>query len=151
MKKIADADRQENPRKKGKKEKVAQIGIFFVVGGKPLVEGIPWLENPSISGFRTYAVGHPDFWQRLQQSGAVPMEMQYEDVPRGRVNYMDATGRFTLLADNCIIKSKPLVRKIMAVLGLPKQTTVVRDLHYRCAACMGKVPSRKQQKADWDF
>jgi hypothetical protein len=80
-----------------------------------------------------------------------PMDVPYEDCPRGRVNPFDATGRFTLLADKCIIKSKPLVRKIMAALGLPKDAEVVRDLHYRCAACMGKVPTRKQEKEDWDF
>jgi hypothetical protein len=112
---------------------------------------MPWMENPSISGFRTYAVVHLAYWFRLQQLGAAPMDMSYEDAPRGRVNYMDATGRFTLLADKRIIKSKPLIRKIMAALGLPKGTRVVTDSHYKCAVCMGKVPSTRQVAQDWDF
>jgi len=82
---------------------------------------------------------------------AAPKDMPYEDCPRGRVNRFDATGRFTLLADRCIIKSKPLLSEIMAGFGLPKGTAVMRDLHYRCAACMGKVPTREQEKEDWDF
>jgi hypothetical protein len=140
----------ESTPKRGVK-KVPMVGLLFAVGGKPLVEGIPWKENPSIAGFRTYAVGHPDFWSRLQEAGAVPGDLEYEDVPRGRVNRMDPTGRFTLLADRCITRSKPPVRKITAALALPKDTRVVTDLHYKCGACMGKVPTRKQEKEDWDF
>lgn len=128
-----------------------RVGLFFVVNGKPCIEGIPWTENPSVSGFRTYAVEHRDFWQRLQELRAVRRDIHYEDAPRGRVNYTDATGRFTLLADRCITESKPLLDRIMAAFGLPKGTTVMRDLHYRCAACMGKVPTKKQEEEDWNF
>jgi len=45
---------------------VPKVGLFFVVDRKPFVEGIPWTENPSVSGFRTYPVGHPEFWVRLR-------------------------------------------------------------------------------------
>lgn len=58
----------------------------------------------------------------------------------------DATGRFTLLADSCMIESKPLLSKIMAPFGLPKGTAVMRDLQYRCAACMGNVPIRAGER-----
>ena len=149
MKQFSAAEREIIQRKKAKK-KVPQVGLFFVVAGQPWVEGNPWTKNPSVSGFRTYPVGHPEYWTRLQSANAAPKDMPYEDVPRGRVNYMDATRRFTLLADKCIIKSKPLVRRIIVALGLPKDTAVVRDLHYRCAACMGKIPTGKQEKEDWD-
>ena len=73
------------------------------------------------------------------------------DAPRGRVNYLDTTGCFALLADRCIIRKKRLVRKIMAILGLPKATTVLRDLHDKCAVCVGRVPTREQEEKDWDF
>ena len=137
--------------RRNRKTKVPQVGLFFVVGGKPFVEGIPWSENPSVGGFRTFGVGHPDYWRRLQDLGVAPREIPYEDVPRGRVNYLDATGRFPLLADKCIIKRKQLVRRIMAALCLPKGTAVLRDLHYKCAVCMGKVATRQQEREDWDF
>ena len=128
-----------------------KVGLFFVVDGKPIVDGLPWTEVPSLAGFRTFALGHSEFWARLQQGGAVPRGMPYEDCPRGRVNRFDATGRFILLADRCIIKSKPMVRKIMAEFGLPRGTRVAADSHYKCAVCMGKVPTRKQEAEDWDF
>ena len=52
-----------------KKRNVPKVGLFFVVNGKPCVEGIPWNEIPSVAGFRTYAVGHPEYWVQLQQLG----------------------------------------------------------------------------------
>jgi hypothetical protein len=39
----------------------------------------------------------------------------------------------------------------MAALKLPKGTGVVTDSHYKCAACVGKVPTRKQEEEDWNF
>ncbi len=47
------------------KTKFPHAGLFYVADGKPWVEGAPWEENPSVSGFRTYRVGHPDFWMHL--------------------------------------------------------------------------------------
>jgi len=55
------------------------------------------------------------------------------------------------VANRCILKSQPMVRKIMAALGLPRGTRVAADSHYQCAVCMGKVPTRKQEAEDWDF
>jgi len=133
------------------KANVPRVGLFFVVNGKPFVDGLLWTEVPSLAGFRTSALGHPEFGARLQQGGVVPQGMPYEDCPRGRVNRFDATGRFTLLADRCILKSKPMVSKIMAALGLPRGTRVAADSHYQCAVCMGRVPTRKQEHVDWDF
>jgi len=55
------------------------------------------------------------------------------------------------VANRCILKSQPMVRKIIAALGLPRGTKAARDSHYKCAVCMVKVPTRKQEAEDWDF
>ncbi len=149
--KPAAAGHEEIRRHKPKKAKVPMVGLFFVVDGKPWVEGMPFAENPSVSGFRTYGVDHPDFWRCLQDSGAASKDMPYEEVPRGRVNFEDASGRFTLFADRLIIRRKQLVRNIMAALALPKDTRVVTDAHYKCAVCTGKRPTRRQEREDWGF
>ena len=141
----------KKPTADAKKANVPRVGLFFVVNGEPIVDGLPWTEVPSLAGFRTSALGHPEFWARLQQGGVVAQGMPYEDCPRGRVNRFDATGLFTLLADRCILKSKPMVRKIMAALGLPRGTRVATGSHYKCAVCMGKAPTRKQEAEGWDF
>jgi len=53
------------------------------------------------------------------------------------------------MADRCITRNKRLVARIMSGLHLPKNTNVETDSHYRCAACMGKKPARRQEKEDW--
>jgi hypothetical protein len=136
MRKFTAAGREEIRRQDAKKVNVPKVGIFFVVNGKPWAEGLPWTENPSCAGLWTYAVDHPDYWGRLQVVGAVPKDMPYDDAPRGRVDYEDASRRFTVFADRCIIKNKRLVSKIMNELSLPKETRVLPDDHYRCPKCL---------------
>lgn len=133
-----------------KKANVRQVGLFFVLGGRPFINGQPWAEVPSVAGFRTSALGHPEFWERLQEGGAVPSDMPYEDCARGRVNYEDASRKFNLLADTCIIRNKRLIGRIMARLRLPKNTRALTDSHYRCEKCLGKKTTSKQQERDWD-
>ncbi len=151
MRKFTAAEREKIRMQETNKAKVPRVGLFFVVGGKPWVHGVPWTEVLSHAGFRTCALGHPDYWRRLLEANAVPRGLEYEDAPRGRVNYHDGSGRFTLFADRCIIKSKRLVTRIMRKLCLPKDTNVDTDSHYCCARCTGKKPTRKQEREDWDF
>ena len=69
--------------------------------------------------------------------GAVPSE-EYEEYPRGRVAYDTKTGKFTLLADKCILGKKSIVRKIVSVMKLPVGTETDTDPHYRCFRCLGR-------------
>jgi hypothetical protein len=135
---------------KAQKGKVPLVGLFFVVNGKPFVDGLPWTEVPSVAGFRTYGVGHPEYWHRLQGVGAVPLDLQYDETPRGRVNYADASGRFMLFADRCLITDNRLVSAIMNELKLPIGTRCAADDRYRCPTCAPRR-SREQEKDDWDF
>jgi hypothetical protein len=135
-----------------KSTKVPKVGCFFVVNGKPWVEGFPWTENLTVGGFRTYAVGHPEYWQRLQGLGVAPKDMPYERFPRGRVNYEDASDSFTLLADSCIVRKKTLVSAIMNELHLPRGTRVLTDDGYRCPKCFRERSTpKKGEEEDWDF
>lgn len=87
----------------------------------------------------------------MQDLGSVPRGLEYDEAPRGCVNYEDACGRFTLFADRCIIRDKELVSRIIEELSLPRDTRVLPDDHYRCPHCLGKMPARKQEEKDWDF
>ena len=134
-----------------KAAKVPGVGIFFVVNAKPWLQWIPWTENGSYAGFRTYGVGHPEFWRFLLKADAVPRNMRSEEAARGRVNYHDAIGRFTLFADRCIIKSKRQIRAIMTELNLPPGTSVLADDHYQCQKCMRRRPPRRELDEEWDY
>jgi hypothetical protein len=118
-----------------RKAKVPEVGLFFMVGRKPFVAGLPWTEIPSVAGFRTHSVDHYEYWRRLQEVGAAPRDLEYDEAARGRVNYEDAGRRFTLFADRCIIKNKRQVSAIMNELNLPRGRRVLADDHYRCLMC----------------
>jgi len=123
---------------KAQNRKVPQVGLFFLLKGKLLVDGLPWTEVPNVARFRTYCVGHPEYWRRLKEDGAVPKDMSCEECPRGRVNYDKASGRFTLFADRCIIKDYRLVSAIMNEFNLPMGTRALADDLYRCPDCLPK-------------
>jgi len=78
-------------------------------------------------------------------------ETQTPVCARGGFSYEDASGKFTLFADRCIIKDKRAVGKIMNELSLPKGTRVLPDDHYRCPRCLREKPNRKQEEKDWEF
>jgi hypothetical protein len=66
--------------------------------------------------------------------------MEYEEPPRGRVMYNTKTRQFTLIADRFILKRKDLVAEIKKELGLPRNTKVGGDGHYRCSDCLRDRP-----------
>ena len=87
----------------------------------------------------------------MQDSGRAPKDMPYEEAARGRVNYEDASEKFTIFADPCIIKKKQLVNSIMRQLYLPRGTEVMADEQYRCPKCLRQIPAPMQEKVDGDF
>jgi hypothetical protein len=75
----------------------------------------------------------------LQRIKAVPADVEYDEVPRGRAAYDIKTREFTLLLDRCILKNKKLVSRIMAEMSLPYESTETdTDSHYRCPKCVSK-------------
>jgi hypothetical protein len=120
------------------KGKVPLVGLFFLPRGKLFVDALPWTEVPTVAGVRTYSVGHAEYWRRLKEAGATPKYMRYEACPRGRVKYDEASRRFTLFADRCIIMDYRLVSAIMNEFNLPMGTRGLADDHYRCPKCLRK-------------
>ena len=136
-----------------KAAKVPEVGIFFVVNAELQVRGIPWTENPSYAGYRTHPMNHPDFCDFLQKgkAGSRFSKWRYEEVARGRVNYHEESGKFTLFADRCIIKRKRLVRAILSAFNLPRKTTVVVSDHYQCLGCLPRRPPDLWLDTEWKW
>jgi hypothetical protein len=117
-----------------------QVGIFWLVNGELLIDSTLLSEAEPYGDLLTHPRGHAAVWEQYQRNGVVLPEAEYEEAPRGRVMYSRKTRQFTLLADNCILKRKGLVAKLKKEMRLPRNTTVGRDSHYRCAKCLRDRP-----------
>jgi hypothetical protein len=72
----------------------------------------------------------------MERRGEVPRDTDYEEHPRGRVNFNTRTQKFTLFADRCILQKKDVVKELMRVMHLPSDTALSTDEHYRCYRCL---------------
>jgi hypothetical protein len=125
-------------RKKTKLTQTPEVGIIFLVGTKLWIDATPLAEAKRFSDFAIHEPDHIDYWAQLVRSGDVP-DVEYEEHPRGRVAYNTKSGKFTLLADKCILRRKSVVSKILSRMNLPVGGTKIdTDNHYRCYRCLGR-------------
>jgi hypothetical protein len=118
-------------------ESEPHVAIFWMFAGRLVIDATPLSTAEPYGDALTHPTGHIDYWTRLQQRGAVPTDVEYEEPPRGRVLCDKRDGRFHLLADKCILSSRDVVQQIMEELHLPPdRTSEGRDEHYRCSECL---------------
>jgi hypothetical protein len=122
------------PSKRRKKQ--PHVGIFWLVGGKLVIDSVLLSEAEPYGDHLTHPRSHVDVWEQLRLGGKVPGESEYEELPRGRVVCNTKTQRFTILADRCILKDNGIVSKIMSEMKLPRNTETDTDSHYRCFLCL---------------
>jgi hypothetical protein len=127
---------QSGQRNTARQAPEPHVGIFWLCDGKLLIDSTPLPEAEDYGDFKTHPRSHLEAWTVFRQRGIVPIDTEYEEHPRGRVIYDTKTCQFTMLADRCILKKRELVEKIKSELGLPKDTKIGPDSHYRCFACL---------------
>ena len=127
----------QGQRKRSARTTEPLVGIFWLVKQNLLIDSTLLSAAEEYDHFKIHSGNHISVWEKFQQNGTAPREMEYEEAPRGRVMYNTKTRRFTLLADKCILKDKRIVSKIMSEMNLPsKNTDKGTDSHYRCFACL---------------
>ena len=72
--------------------------------------------------FAIHERDHYRYWAQLARRGTVP-DIEYEECLCGRVSYNEKTGKYTLLADRCILGRKSLVSKILSRMNIPVRGT----------------------------
>lgn len=133
-----EAKRKMLERKRTKPRPAPQVGIFYFVQKKLSIDTTPLAEAGRFGDFAIHERDHYQYWAQLLSSDAVP-DAEYEKYPRGRVAYNTKTDKFTLLADQCILRKKRLVKTILSRMNLPaRDTEVDKDSHYRCFHCLGR-------------
>ena len=125
------------PKRKNADPTSPRVGIFYLIGVELFIDSTPLTQAGRYGEFRIHERGHIDYWAELVKGGRVPLS-EYEEFPRGRVAYHPKSGKFGLLADNCILSREQVVGKIFSQLFIPLKDTVIgTDSHYRCFRCMG--------------
>ncbi|RUV98960.1 MULTISPECIES: hypothetical protein [unclassified Mesorhizobium] len=125
-----------------------KVGFFWIVPNRPgedaiLGDGIELTNAETYGEALTHPGGHYEFWENMKArgpawlrarnvSGAL-LSTEYEDWPRGRVNFFPKTNRFLLLADPRIMTTSriDLVRAMFELGDL--DVDIDRDGHYRPA------------------
>lgn len=116
------------------------VGIFWLFRDRLIIDSTPLSIAEPFGNALGHSTGHIDYWASLQQTGAIPAEVEYEEPPRGRVVYDQREQRYHLYADKCILARRDVVGRIMDGLHLPpNKTTEGRDEHYRCFNCLYPV------------
>jgi hypothetical protein len=113
------------------------VGIFWYIKHSLLLDSTSLKNADTSCGYKNYPQGHFERWKVLQQQGVVSIDQEYEMHPRGRTVLDIKANRFRLFADSCILKRRPVIKRIIATLGLPADTELRADLHYRCYRCLG--------------
>jgi hypothetical protein len=125
-----------------------RVGIVFRRGNDLWIDSTPVSEAENYGALRTHAKGHPDYWEELQSLGAAPVDEEYDEVSRGRVNYDTRKKVYLLFIDRCIRERPEMVLKIVRAMNLPPEpaTEISGDSHYICPACR---QGSEDEDADW--
>jgi hypothetical protein len=126
-----------------------KVGVIFLRGDTLSIDSAQVNDAVDYGDLKTHENGHPDFWEELQVSGAVPRDEEYDEVPRGRVTYHTRKRLYYLFLDRCISERSEMVSRIFSAIQLPPPpaTVVLGDSHYVCPGCMPK--SRHKDDEDW--
>ena len=107
-----------------------KIGIFWWHAGRLLASVCRLDEGDAADGRVDSRFAHIEAWPVLQKRYPKLRALEYEDVPRGRVIYLQATMRFRVLMDKVLFQHE-IKAAILDRFRLPKsRTSFVRDHHY---------------------
>jgi hypothetical protein len=113
-----------------------QVGIFWLVDKRLVIDTIPLSEAGKYGDCKIYEGDHITLWAEMEKREEVPQGSDYEEHPRGRVNFNTKTQQFTLYLDRCILRKKSVVKKLLRLMNLPSDTALSTDDHYRCFRCL---------------
>lgn len=111
-------------------QRQTKVGIFWVHRGKLLAAAVPVTEGVQSVDAINGQVDHVSYWPRLQKLHLELRDLEYEQVPRGRVLLLKATETFCVYMDKTLHKPK-IKQALMREFGLPKsRTRFTTDSHY---------------------
>jgi hypothetical protein len=120
----------KNPKRSLAKMPAGKVGIFWVFqdmllpGTFALSEGVEY--GDAING----ATDHVHCWPKFQESHPALSDVEYQDVPRGRVLFMKPHRQFHVYMDK-VLHTQKIKRALMKEFQLPAVgTKFLTDAHY---------------------
>jgi hypothetical protein len=148
---VLDRHAAQNARTKAARTKQAsgpEVGVFWLYKGNVLSFSQSLDEAEDFAGYKTFGTGHDKVWLNYQRAGIVPRDLDYDEIPRGRIVYSIKKREFILYADACIQKNKRAMSTIMKDFHLRAANTKVEsDEHYICPKCAQREPEYDEE--DW--
>jgi hypothetical protein len=114
------------------------VGIFWLIDSKIIIDTTALSEAGKYGDFKIHDGDHVTHWAEMEKRGEVPRGSEYEELPRGRVNFDTRTQQFTLRADACILRETSVVKELLRLMHLPVDSVLSSDKHYRCSRCLAK-------------
>jgi hypothetical protein len=131
---IADRNKRgQAARKAGEPE----VGIFFVYNGEVLTDSKPLCVTEPYGKFISADSEYDRYWKFGQRYDVVPHEIEYDEVPRGRVEYDIIEKKFCVYVDPCILNDRKALDEVEREFHLPSANTKEpeRDPRYKCKKC----------------
>ena len=108
-----------------------KIGIFWYYRKKLLTYSQPVADVAEDCGFIDVAMGHIDFWKTLQKLDPTLKDLEYEEIPRGRVLFDAGKKRYKVYSSKKLIADPAFRKLVLRTFNLTvSETAFVSDLHY---------------------
>jgi len=112
-----------------------KVALFFYYEGKVIQGSTPVIAAKEIQGWKNHDMSHYDFWDIYKIINRKFKDIEYEEIPRGRVVYNVDDDKFILYIDKCL-KKPDILSQLMGAFSLPMEKTKVEfDGHYVCNNC----------------
>ena len=106
------------------------IGIFWIFKEKLLKLETALQNGSDYAGVIHSDINHIDYWPVLQRRMPELKQLEYEDVPRGRVMFFKRTKKYRVLMDK-VLHTPRNKQLLLKAFNLPKAKTVFgTDPHY---------------------
>jgi hypothetical protein len=106
------------------------VGIFWVDQGHLIMASVPIADGVDDGQFVNGPDDHDPYWATVQRTHRHLWDVEYYQVPRGRVLFNKAEDRFYVYLDK-VLRKPPIKRLIGECFRLPRKHTIFRtDLHY---------------------
>ena len=119
-----------NAHRTARAREAGSVGIFWWWQGQVLSSSVPLAEGEAFGKVLNSPFNHMETWPAFQRQEPGLRNLDYENVPRGRVQFLKTRKQFNVLMDKTLFH--PRIRTaILKTFRLPRgRTTFQTDPHY---------------------